>query len=100
MGKKRELISREEGQEYAQVTRLPGNSNIECKCADGVNRLCRIRGSMRRRMGTNRMNPGDIILVSLREFGSDKGDVIHKYTSDEAFELQEKEEIPSKWKLN
>ena len=34
------------------------------------------------------MGAGDLILVSLREdFGDDKGDVIHKYYPEEAYEL-------------
>ena len=33
------------------------------------------------------MNVGDIVMVSLREFGDDKGDIIHKYYPEEAFEL-------------
>ena len=33
------------------------------------------------------MNAGDLILVSLRDFGDDKADVIHKYYPEEAYEL-------------
>ena len=42
-----------------------------------------------------RMNPGDYILVSLREFGGDdKADIIHKYFTEEVYELMEAGEIP------
>ena len=40
------------------------------------------------------MGAGDIILVSLREEGENKGDVIHKYYPEESLELQENGEIP------
>ena len=40
------------------------------------------------------MGAGDLILISLRETGDDKGDVIHKYFPNEAQELQELGEIP------
>ena len=40
------------------------------------------------------MGAGDMILVSLREIGDEKGDVIHKYYPEEAQELQELGEIP------
>jgi len=37
---------------------------------------------------------GDIVLVSLREYQDEKGDVILKYTADEARELKAIGEIP------
>ncbi|MFM7853488.1 MAG: hypothetical protein ACK55Z_08580 [bacterium] len=46
--------------------------------------MCTIRGRMRNRVW---INAGDIILVSLREFGDEKADVIHKYYPEEAYEL-------------
>ena len=39
-------------------------------------------------------------MVSLREFGDDKGDVIHKFYPEEAFELQELGEIPETISIN
>ena len=46
------------------------------------------------------MNAGDLILVSLRDFGDDKADIIHKYYPEEAFELQELGEIPENITIN
>ena len=46
------------------------------------------------------MNAGDIIMISLREFGDDKGDVVHKYYPEEAFELQELGELPANVTIN
>lgn len=43
---------------------------------------------------------GDIILVGLREFGDEKGDVILKYYDEEAKELKELGEIPEHVKIN
>lgn len=36
--------------EYAQVTRMLGNGRLEAFCFDGVNRLCHIRGKLRKRV--------------------------------------------------
>ena len=47
---KRELVFKEEGQEYAQVLKMLGNNRLEAFCFDGVKRLCHIRGKMRRRV--------------------------------------------------
>ena len=94
---KRELTFKMEGQEYGQVLRMLGNGRVEAFCFDGVKRMCTIRGSMKNRVW---INNGDIILVGLREFGDDKGDVILKYYDEEAKELKELEEIPAHVKIN
>ena len=47
---KRELIFKEEGQEYAQVTKMLGNGRLEAMCFDGTKRLCHIRGKLRKKV--------------------------------------------------
>ena len=95
---KRELEFKEDGQEYAQVLRLLGNGRVECQCFDGNKRMGTIRGAMKNRVW---INAGDIVLVGLREFGSedDKCDIIMKYFDEEAKELQELGEIPDHVKI-
>ena len=66
---KRELTFKEDGQEYAQVTRMLGNGRLEAFCFDGVNRLCHIRGKLRKRVW---IGVGDIVLLGLREFQDQK----------------------------
>lgn len=36
--------------EYAQVTKMLGNGRLEALCFDGVNRLCHIRGKLRKKV--------------------------------------------------
>ena len=96
-GEKRQLALKEEGTEYAQVMRLLGNGRLEANCFDGQKRICAIRGKLRNRVW---MNPGDIVLVSIREFGDDKGDVMHKFYPEEAYELQDLGEIPENIAIN
>jgi len=62
--------------EYAQVTRMLGNGRLEAFCFDGVNRLCHIRGKLRKRVW---IGVGDIVLLGLREFQDQKADIILKY---------------------
>jgi len=57
---KRELIFKEDGQEYAQVARMLGNGRLEAQCFDGEKRLCHIRGKLRKKVWVNQ---GDIILI-------------------------------------
>lgn len=94
---KRELVFKEDGQEYAQAVRMLGNGRLEALCYDGKTRLAIIRGKMRKRIW---VNTGDIILVGLRDFQDDKCDVINKYTSDEARNLKAYGEIPKEAKIN
>merc|ERR1711990_773307 len=95
---KRELVYKEEDQDYGQVMRLLGGGRVEVNCLDGnVKRLCTIRGKMKNRVW---INGGDIVLVSLREFGDDKADIIHKYYAEEAFELQDLGELPENLAVN
>lgn len=49
---KRELIFKEDEQEYAQVTKMLGNGRLEAMCFDGVKRLCHIRGKLRKKVIT------------------------------------------------
>lgn len=95
--KKRELILREEGQEYAQVVRMLGNGRLEANCFDGKTRLAHIRGKMRKKMWVNQ---GDIVLLGLREFQDGKADVIHKFSADEARRLKAQGEIPDNATIN
>lgn len=56
-----------------------------------------IRGKMRKKVW---INQGDIILLSLRDFQDNKGDVILKYTADEARALKSYGELPEHAKIN
>jgi len=96
-GTKRELIFKEDGQEYAQVTKMLGNGRIEAQCFDGERRLAHIRGKMRKKVW---INQGDIVLLSLREFQDEKADVILKYNADEARSLKAYGELPESAKIN
>ncbi|SCU78623.1 LAMI_0A05270g1_1 [Lachancea mirantina] len=96
-GPKRELIYKEEGQEYAQITKMLGNGRVEASCFDGIKRMAHIRGKLRKRVW---MGQGDIILVSLRDFQDDQCDVVHKYNLDEARTLKNQGELPENAKIN
>jgi translation initiation factor 1A len=73
------------------------NGRLEAQCFDGEKRLAHIRGKLRKKVW---INQGDIILVSLREFQDAKGDVILKYTADEARNLKAYGELPETAKIN
>ncbi|KAG2436417.1 hypothetical protein HXX76_006721 [Chlamydomonas incerta] len=94
---KRELVYKEDGQEYAQVIRMLGNGRLEAQCIDGKKRLCNIRGKMRKKVWVAQ---GDIVLVGLRDYQDEKADVIMKYTADEARVLKQYGELPEHIRIN
>ncbi len=70
------------------ATKLLGFDRIMVKCQDGKERLCRIRGKMKRRVW---IRVGDVVLVSPWDFQSDvRGDLIWRYTRGQAEMLRRK----------
>ena len=94
---KRELVFKEDGQEYGQVIRMLGNGRLEAHCFDGTKRLCHIRGKIRKRIW---INVDDIILLGLRDYQDDKADVIMKYMPDEVRALKSYGELPEHIRIN
>jgi translation initiation factor 1A len=73
---------------YGIALKLLGYDRIMVKCQDGHERLCRIRGKMKRRVW---IRVGDIVLVSPWDFQTDKrGDIIWRYTRGQAETLRRK----------
>lgn len=92
----RPLVLKEENQEYCQVVKLLGNCRIEGNCFDGKTRLCHIRGAMRKKIW---IKPGDLVIISLREFEDDKADIIYLYQAKEVKRLAKMGEIPESVKV-
>jgi translation initiation factor 1A len=68
--------------------KLLGYDRVLVKCQDGHERLCRIRGKMKRRVW---IRQGDVVLVSPWDFQFDKrGDLIWRYTRAQAEMLRKK----------
>jgi len=64
------------------AVRMMGYDRILVKCQDGKERLCRVRGKLKRRVWIRLQ---DIVLVSPWDFQSDKrGDIIWRYKRNQA----------------
>ena len=87
----RSLPIKEEGQEYAIVTKMLGNGRVSLKCMDGIDRLGKIRGKMRKRVW---IKVEDYLLISLRDFQDEKADIIMKLRENEIRRLKRLKEIP------
>lgn len=70
------------------AVKLLGFDRVLVRCQDGHERLCRIRGKMKRRVW---IREGDVVLVSPWDFQTDKrGDLIWRYTRAQAETLRRK----------
>ena len=96
MGKKKglsegaisQMVYPAQGEVLGVVIKLLGFDRILVKCQDGKERLCRIRGKMKRRVW---IREGDIVIVSPWDFQSDKrGDVVWRYTHAQSETLRRK----------
>ena len=94
MGKKKVLSEGElnrlvlpgENEVLGIAVKMLGFDRILVKCQDGHERLCRIRGKMKRRVW---IRLGDIVLVSPWDFQTDqRGDLIWRYTKGQAERLR------------
>jgi len=64
------------------AVKMLGFDRILVKCQDGHERLCRIRGKMKRKVWVRQ---GDIVLVSPWDFQSDtRGDIMWRYKRNQA----------------
>ena len=90
---KRELVQKDDsqGQEYAQIQSKLGDCRFRLTCYDGIERIARLCGSIRKQ---SRLDVGNVVLISIRDFDETKADIIHKYTDDEARKLQDLGAIP------
>jgi translation initiation factor 1A len=84
------LEFKEDGQMYACVTKAAGDRRFIARCDDGIERLCKLRGSMRRR---DWVCINDIVLISTREYGDEKADILMKYSAHDVALLKRYNEL-------
>lgn len=88
---KRELLLKEHlpGTIYGQVARALGDCNFLVLGDDGISRLCHLRKSIKRQF----VLADGIVLVGLRDYQVDKGDIVYVYLHEEATRLRQLGEI-------
>jgi translation initiation factor 1A len=85
------LPDKKEGELFGIADALVGGSRLEVMCEDGIKRLARIPGKMKRRMW---IREGDLVIVKPWDFQNDKSDVVWRYTKTQAEYLSRKDMIP------
>jgi translation initiation factor 1A len=80
--KARDVVFRDEDQMYARALNALGAARFKLMCEDGVERVGRLRGNMRK---SDWVATGTIVIVSKRDFGGGSGDacckvdILHRY---------------------
>jgi translation initiation factor 1A len=88
----RELVFKEDQQDYAKVISLLGNCQVKLVLlSTNEEKIGIIRGFFVKRKIF--INKDDYVLVSLRDYELKKVDIVHKYTNDEARNLKNLNEI-------
>ena len=77
----KELVLPQAGEILGRVLKISGGNQVIVQCVDGMTRLCRIRGKMKRRMW---IRERDIVLVSPWDFDNKRADIIWRYIKDHA----------------
>jgi initiation factor 1A len=87
-------------QYMARAVRILGNRNVLCFCHDNVTRLCHISRGMKGHSEEKKIETGDLILVSLRDFNADnpklikRGDIIGKYSPEQTRQIRNEGTYP------
>ena len=63
-------------QVFGMVEQRLGGSRMSVRCMDGITRITRIPGRLKRRLW---VREGDIVVVEPWEYANDKGDILFKY---------------------
>lgn len=82
------VFADDEGQVYGSVTRILGSRFFCIKCSDGKERRCKVRS---KRM---RIVLGDTVIVSLRDYQDEVGDIIHKFLEHDVKKLKKMGILP------
>ena len=90
---KADLPQKVDGTVYGQTVRILGDCNFTILCFDGRERMCHLRKAARK---GEKICVDAIVLVGLREYQDDKGDIVHVYTKDQTSQLRNMKAIPTK----
>ena len=85
------LPNKRKGEMFGIADQLLGASHIRVASADGVSRLARIPGKLRKRMW---IREGDLVILKPWYFQTEKADIVYRYLKTESTYLSRKGVIP------
>lgn len=72
---------------FGVVVQLHGTNKVRVLAEDGVERICRIPGKMKKKVW---MRQGDLVLIKLWDFQKSKADIAWRYMGAQAEHLKKK----------
>lgn len=87
------MVLKKDGMEYGQCTRILGECKFTIFCFDGKERMCQLRKAAKKK---ERVEIDTVVLVGLRDYQDEKGDIIFVYNREQTAALKGMHHIPSK----
>ncbi len=84
---KKKILLKEEGQEYAFVSKALGNRRFKLLCADSVERIGIARGKIKK---SQWISNGTFVLICIRDFEDGVCDIFHIYDNDFSNDIMNK----------
>jgi translation initiation factor 1A len=85
--RKLRLPKREQHEMFAMTVKLHGTNKLSAMCEDGVERMCRIPGKMKKRIW---IREGDLLIVKVWDFQPSKADVVWRFKGTEQYHLEKR----------
>ena len=82
-----QLVLPAEDQLIGRVTQLLGYDRFKVKFSDGAERICRVRGKMKRRTW---IKDDDYVLVAPWDFQDNRGDILWRYRKNQIKSLEKR----------
>jgi translation initiation factor 1A len=79
--------NKKDGEVLGTVVSMLGANRVVVRCVDGVTRMCRIPGKMKKRIW---IRENDVVIVVPWDFQDEKADVIWRYTGPQVNWLEKK----------
>ena len=73
--------NKRDGEILGHVTSMLGANRIVVQCVDGVTRMCRIPGKIKKRVW---IREGDILIITPWQFQDEKCDIVYRYLPPQA----------------
>ncbi|MDO8625515.1 MAG: translation initiation factor eIF-1A [Candidatus Diapherotrites archaeon] len=81
------LPNKADAEMFAVAIQLMGASQIKALCEDGKERMCRIKGTMKKKVW---IRTGDVLIIRLWDYQNDRADIVWRYFGTQTQHLKQK----------
>lgn len=72
---------------FAIAIQLMGATHIKAQCEDGKERMCRIKGTMKKKVW---IRAGDVLIIRLWDWEPDKADIVWRFFGTQVQHLKQR----------